>query len=96
MTQLSESEARSFAENKLYEKLSEVDRFEFQMIQDRLCMPFSEFHRCAEIALGRPVFTHEFAYRDHLIAEYKKEKPMSTFADVIALIPKEKAIIVSV
>lgn len=32
-----------------------------QLYQDKLCMPFSEFHKAITEALGRSVWTHEFA-----------------------------------
>ena len=31
-----------------------------QFNQDKLCMPFREFHRRAEVLLSRPIYTHEF------------------------------------
>ena len=31
-----------------------------QFNQKKLCMPFREFHRRAEVLLNRPIYTHEF------------------------------------
>lgn len=33
----------------------------FQLFEEKLCMPFPEFHAAIENVLGRPVWTHEFA-----------------------------------
>ncbi len=33
---------------------------EFQIMEDKLCMPFSIFHEAVEKTVGRSVFTHEF------------------------------------
>ncbi len=97
MTQMTKEQALYFYQNKMHERITDdSERFEFQLLQDRLCMPFSEFHRCAEVALGRPVFTHEFAYPQHLKDEFYGNKPKSDFADIIALIPADKLIIVKV
>lgn len=97
MTQLTKEQALYFHENKLYEKIKDdSERFEFQLLQERLCMPFGEFHRCAEVALGRPVFTHEFAFPQHLKDEFYGNKPKSSFADVLALLPVDKIVIVEI
>ncbi len=51
---------------------------EFQLYEDRLCMPFDEFHKAVEEALGRSVWTHEFADIKGLQAEYEgKREPES-------------------
>lgn len=60
MKQLSKDEAIIFYNNNLWEPLSFRQRAEFQIKQDRLCMPFDKFHEAIEKTLGRPVFTHEF------------------------------------
>ena len=44
-----------------------------QLHQDRLCMDFGDFHGLVEKALGRPVWTHEFADADHLRKELAGE-----------------------
>lgn len=48
------------------------------------------FHEAMEKTLGRPVFTHEFAFREELRKELYGEKEPSTFEEICALIPKEK------
>lgn len=43
----------------------------FQLFEDRLCCPFSEFHKAVEEVFGRPVFTHEFADTESMRSRYK-------------------------
>lgn len=94
MKQLTKEQAVAFAENKCYESMSYRQRAEFQMEQDRLCMPFDVFHEAIEKTLGRPVFTHEFAFRDELRKELYGEKDAPTFEEICALIPKEKLMLI--
>lgn len=47
---------------------------DFQLYEDRLCMPFDEFHKALEKALGRPVWTHEFADQKGLQDEYEGKR----------------------
>jgi hypothetical protein len=67
--QLGKMEAIAFAEEGEWEPMTFRERAEFQINQDLLCMPFSKFHEAVEMTIGRPVFTHEFAYPDHLRKE---------------------------
>ena len=55
----------------------------FQLFQDTLCVPFDVFHRCIEITLGRPVWTHEFADMQRLRDEYLGKRPTATMADIL-------------
>jgi hypothetical protein len=69
----------------------------FQLFEEKLCMPFGRFHEAVEKCLERPVFTHEFGLaHEQLKAEFLKQRPKSTFAEIMALIPKEKQIIIAV
>lgn len=94
MRQLTKEEAIVFGENKLYERMSFRQRAEFQIEQDRLCMPFDVFHEAIEKTLGRPVFTHEFAFADNLRKELYGEKEPPTFDEILNLIPEEKRIVI--
>lgn len=44
--------------------MNREDRFRLTCESSLLCYRFSDFHKDAEKALGRPVWTHEFADRD--------------------------------
>ena len=94
MRQLTKEQAITFAENRLYEGMTERQIAEFQINQDRLCMPFDVFHRAIEISLGRPVYTHEFAFRDELKKELMGEKDAPSLEDIINLIPAQKRVII--
>lgn len=94
MEQLTKEQAKAFADNELYKGWSYRQIAEFQLAQDRLCMPFEVFHEAMEKTLGRPVFTHEFAIADNLRKELYGEKEPPTFDEVLSLIPKEKRILI--
>lgn len=68
----------------------------FQLFEDRLCMPFSEFHEAVRVVLGRPVFTHEFGSSGGLRKEYLGEKPAPTFEEIMSIIPADKRVLVVV
>ena len=93
MKQLTKEQAITFFENKCYEGMTYRQIAEFQVEQDRLCMPFNVFHEAIEKTLGRPVFTHEFAFRDEIRKELYGEKEPPTFKEICNLIPEEKLIL---
>lgn len=70
------------------------ERAEFQLEQDLLCMPFDVLHEAMTKALGRAVYTHEFAYRDELRKELLGEKSAPSLEDILNLIPAEKRIVI--
>ena len=95
MKQLTKEQAIAFGENKLYEEMTPQQIAEFQLVQDRLCMPFDVFHKAIEETLGRPVYTHEIALsKDSLLKELLGERPAPTFEEIINLIPEEKRIVI--
>jgi len=57
-------------------------------------MPFEDFHAAIEKALGRSVWTHEFAFADSLMAEFLGERPAPSMQDILDLIPPEKRILI--
>ena len=96
MKQFTEKQAIEFAELKRWEKLPPRERAIFQLTQRRLCMPFEVFQEAIEEALGRSVWTHEFAdwgkLRDELLGKGKKP----SMKDIINMIPKDKLVIVGI
>lgn len=94
--QLTREQAIAFHDGKAYEPMSYRDRAVFQMNQELLCMPFGVFHEAVEKTLGRPVFTHEFAFggRERLMKEMLGETPAPTFEDIINLIPADKRVVI--
>ena len=67
---------------------------EFQLTQDKLCMPFQVFHEAIEATLGRPVYTHEFGLNYEGLGRelFQGGKP-PTLRDIIAMIPDNKPVI---
>ena len=94
--QFTTEEAVRFHDLGIWQLLDDEGKVRLQLFQDKLCMPFDEFHKAIEKVLGRPAWTHEFAYRDKLVAEYLGEGPTPTFEDIMNLIPEEKRIILFV
>ena len=48
---------------------------DIQMYENLLCVEWSVFHKAVEECLGRPVWTHEFADKEGLVAEYEGKRP---------------------
>jgi len=94
--QLTKEQAIKIYESGIWKDMDFEQIVKFQLFQDRLCMPFSNFHEAVENVLGRPVYTHEFADRDSLVAEYLKQKPAPTFDEIIGIIPAEKLIAINI
>ena len=63
--------SRKMAESKWYETQTAEEIVAFQLYEERLCMPFPLFHKAVEEALGRPVYTHEFAGVESLRQEFE-------------------------
>lgn len=94
MEQLTREQAIAFAENKGYEGWTARQIAEFQLQQRKLCMPMDVFHKAINEALGRPVWTHEFANPELLIKELGGDRPAPTMQEIIEMIPAEKRIII--
>ncbi|WP_101910068.1 hypothetical protein [Marasmitruncus massiliensis] len=67
-------EAIAKGESRWYEGKSPQEIVEFQLYEDRLCMPLELYREAVEKVLGRPVFTHEYKEPERLIAEYEAVK----------------------
>lgn len=91
--ELTQEQAVALFNSNFWESMTDQQIAEFQLNTERLCMPFGVFHRAVEVALGRSVWTHEFA-SDHLRKELAGEKSAPTLAEIIALIPEEKRVII--
>jgi hypothetical protein len=91
---MTKEEAIKLAESKFWEDMSLEDRAMFQLWEKKLCMPFGVFHEAVEKTLGRPVWTHEFAFLDSLKEEMLGLRPAPSMEDIFNLIPAEKRTIV--
>ncbi len=97
MNQLTKEQAIAFCQNRCYENWSPRQIAEFQISQERLCIPFDIFHKAMEEALGRPVYTHEFGLNhDGLRKELMGEKEPPTLEEIINLIPEDKRILIQI
>lgn len=94
MEQLTKEQAIAFFDSKCYETWTPEQIVDFQLFQDKLCIPFDMFHKAIEKVLNRPVYTHEFAFIDELRKEYKGDKRAPTLAEIIELIPEEKRVVI--
>lgn len=94
---MKKEEAVALFDSKFWESMSYRDRAVFQMHEPRLCMPFDVFHEAVEKTLGRPVFTHEFSMnKEGLQRELMGEQAAPTFDEILALIPQEKLMLVTI
>ena len=94
MKQLTKEQAIALHDGGEWKDWTLEELGKFQLYQEKLCIPFDKYHEAVEHILGRPVWTHEFAWTDSLKAEYARRKPKPTFDEIINLIPDEKRIII--
>jgi len=91
---MTEKQAIAFAKSEFWKDMSYRQIAEFQICEEKLCMPFSIFHEAVEKTIGRPVFTHEFGLNYWgLKDEIFKNKVAPTLEEIINLIPEEKRIV---
>lgn len=92
--EITKGQALALVETKWWENKNPEEIVRFQLFTDKLCMPWSLFHKATEEALGRPVWTHEFglAYED-LCREFLGEKQPPTMEEIFDMVPKDKIII---
>ena len=91
---MTEEEAIKLGKSEFWKDMEYRDIAMFQMVEERLCMPFDVFHEAISKALGRDVYTHEFGLnRQGLIDELRGDAPTPSLADVMNLIPKDKLIV---
>ena len=65
--------ARELFRSEFWKDMSSLEIAQFQLFEDRLCMPFNVFHSALEDVLGRSIWTTEFAVdRDGLKSELLK------------------------
>ena len=71
---MTKEEAIAKAESRWYEGKSPQEIVEFQLYEDKLCMPLQLYQEAVEKVLGRPVYTLEYRKPEKLIAEYEAIK----------------------
>lgn len=90
---MTEDQAKKLYDSRFWEQMGHEERAWFQLFENRLCMPFDVFHEAITKALGRSVWTHEFAFVDSLREELRGNRPPPTMEDIINLIPEDKRIL---
>jgi hypothetical protein len=94
---MTKEEAIKLYDSGFWKQMSHEEIAKFQLIEERLCMPFEVFHAAIEKALDRPILTHEFDLNwEGLIKELFNGAPRPTLEEIINLIPEEKRIILSI
>ena len=94
---MTKENAIALAELEFWKSLTDRQIAEFQISEEKLCMPFSVFHEAIEKTLGRPVYTHEFGLSlEGLKSELFEGKLPPTLEEIMNLIPAEKRIIIQV
>lgn len=92
--QLTKEEAINLYKSEVWKDWSDKEKTEFGLFQNRLAMPFEVMHKAMENIFERPIYTHEFAYKESLIKEYLGEKDPPNLSEIIDLIPEEKRMII--
>lgn len=95
--QLTREEAIAFGDSGIWKEWTHEQICDFQMWQEKLCVPFAVFQESVEKTLGRPVWTHEFgmAYGE-MQQERLGKRAAPTFDEVLNLIPEEKRVVIFV
>lgn len=92
---LTKEQAIQMSQSKWWVDMSPKAIAMFQLHEPLLCMPFDIFHENLEKALGRGVFTHEFALNlEGLRSELRDGAPAPTIEEILRLIPEEKRILI--
>ena len=92
---IGEEKAIKLYEEKWWEGKTDQEIVTFQLFTVELAMPFDLFHRSVEECLGRPVFTHQFAFAQGIMKEFLGEKEAPTFEEIVNLLPSDKKIIIA-
>jgi len=90
---MNKAKASQLAKSEFWKSMSCRERATFQLHEPLLCMPFDVFHEAVEKALGRPVFTHEFARPQNLISELSGHRGAPAIDEIMAPI-KDKALLI--
>ena len=96
MDKLTRDQAIALADTNFWESMSAEDIALFQLSEPLLCMPFDTFHKSVQEALGRDVYTHEFAQSHLLLEELLGDREPPTFQEILEMIPEDKRIVVKI
>jgi len=91
---MTKDQATKMAGTEWWKDMDAREIVAFQLYEPLLCMDFGDFHGAVEEALGRPVWTHEFANTDQIKAEFEGTADPLTLVQIMELIPEEKRIVI--
>ena len=92
---MTQAEAKKLAASGWWRGKTAREIADFQLREPMLCMDFSDFHKAVTEALGRPVYTHEFAKPEWLIDELEgKREPLDVFDSLRAIAGPDKPVVV--
>ena len=95
MKSIGEDRAIALAESGWWESCTDREIVSVQLFTEELCTPFGRFQEAVEKVLGRPVWTHEFAFNyDGIVSEFLGEKQPPTLEEILDMIPEEKRLMV--
>jgi hypothetical protein len=92
--QLTKDQAIAFYHSNVWLDWDAERIVRFQLFQKKLCMPLGVFYKAITEVLGRPIYSHEFAFRDAIVEEYLGVRPMPSLQEVLNLAPAYKCIVV--
>lgn len=92
MKQITKEQAILIYDSGIWQDWSDEEKVRFQLYQNRLSMPFDEFHSALEVVLNRPVYSHEMF--ENLRAEFEGKQPAPTLDELINMIPADKRLII--
>ena len=78
-THLTNEEAVAYAATEWYKSKIAQEIVDFQLFEDRLCMPFDLFQKALEEVLGRPVLTVELCVKDWAFLQHEYIAKNMTF-----------------
>ena len=92
--ELTREQAIALAESGWWKNRTAREIVTFQLFTPLLCMDFGDFQQAVEEALGRSVWTHEFAKPENLQTEFLGARKAPTFQEIMEQIPAEKRLFV--
>src|SRR3990170_1464940 len=83
---MTREQAIEMAESGWWKTATNQEIVAFQLFEKLLCMDFGRFHEATEAVLGRPVYTHEFAFVEELRKEYLTQRPPMTIQESLGML----------
>ena len=91
---MTKEEAIEMGESGWWIGKSPAEIVAFQLYENKLCMPFDTYQEAIEAVLGRPVWTHEFAFPDNLRREFEGKCDAAGMQQSLDLIPADKLVVI--